>query len=382
MSESTSLRLDREREFPIVRQWVYFNHAAVAPLPARAAQAIRAFADQAAAHGATDYDSWKAAFQRCRELAARLIGCETNEVAFVKSTTHGLLCVANSIDWRAGDNLVTFAGEFPANVWPWKNLARLGVERRVAPLRNEEPSLSDLEALMDSRTRLAAVSFVSYSTGFRTDGARFAELCRRRGVLSCLDAIQGLGAVPVEANQWGLDFLSADGHKWLLGPEGHGPLFCSSRVIDQLNESMTGWCGRDGYSDYENHDLPLFRDARRFEEGSHNMLCARALEAALGLLLEVGMETVARRIREVTDYLVERLRQAGWRIHSSRAEGEWSGIVSATKPGVDPQALASRLMERRIFASARVGRLRFSPHFYNTMEEVDRAIAELRACGG
>ncbi|MCX7015652.1 MAG: aminotransferase class V-fold PLP-dependent enzyme [Candidatus Sumerlaeota bacterium] len=371
----SDLSLNLDREFPIRREWVYMNHAGVCPLPARVAEAIRLFADQAAAAGATRYADWKATLQRARERAAGLLGCEANEVAFVKNTTHGLLCVANSIDWRAGDNVVTFEGEFPANFWPWKNLERLGVERRAAPWRPDgRASLQDLEALMDSRTRLAAASWVSYANGFRLDGAAFGALCRRRGVLSCFDGIQGLGAAPANVAEWGIDFLSADGHKWLLAPEGFGVLYCSNRAVGQLNDAMTGWCSRAGYGDYEDHSLPLHGDARRFEEGSHNMLGAHAFDAAMGLFHEVGMDAIAARIRAVTNYLVERLRRAGWAIHSPRGEGEWSGIVSVSKADVDPQAVVKRLFERRVVAAARVGRVRFSPHFYNTEDEADRAM--------
>jgi cysteine desulfurase/selenocysteine lyase len=372
------LDLDLDREFPVRREWIYFNHAAVCPLPERVRKAICDFAAQAATAGATKYEEWLAQLEKTRRLAARLIGCQTNEVAFVKNTTHGLLCVANSIDWREGDNLVTFDEEFPANVWPWKNLERLGVERRVAPVRDGRPSLDDLEALIDSRTRLAAVSLVGYASGFRIDGSRLGEICQRHGILSCLDGIQGLGATPVDVEAWGVDFLSADGHKWLLAPEGAGLLYCSRRVVDQLNESMTGWISRAGYSDYENHSLELWPDARRFEEGSHNMLCAHALGAALGLLHEVGIATVSSRIRALTDRLVEGLEAGGWTIHSDRAGENGSGIVMASKEGLDPKGAEQRLMERNIYVAARAGRLRFSPHFYNTPEEIDRLLEALR----
>lgn len=368
------LSLNIAEEFPITKEWVYFNHAAVCPLPNRVVRAIQTFADQAARVGATEYSQWKARLQQARELSAKIVGCETNEIAFVKNTTHGLMCVANSIDWREGDNLVMFEGEFPANYWPWRNLERLGVEVHLVSLRNGLPDLRDLEEEIDSRTRLATVSLVGYANGYRIDGAEFGEICRRHRILACVDGIQGLGAIPVAAADWGIDFLAADGHKWLLAPEGMGLLFCANQVVNQLNESMTGWCSREGYSDYEDRHLHLYPDARRFEEGSHNMLAAHALAAALELLLEMGIESVADRIKGVTDLLAEGLKRKGWEITSSREGQRWSGILMASKEGVDPERLAKSLFSKHIYIAPRAGKIRFSPHFYNTEDEVQRVI--------
>lgn len=377
-----SLNLNIEDEFPITRNWVYFDHAAVCPLPRRVADAVKNFAEQAATAGSTEYMQWKARLQSCREMAGRIVGCETNEIAFVKSTTHGLMCVANSVDWREGDNLVMFEGEFPANYWPWQNLTRLGVEIYKAPLRKGIPHLADLEDAIDSRTRLATVSFVGYSNGHRINGARFGDICRRHNILSCVDGIQGLGALPVAANDWGIHFLAADGHKWLLGPEGMGLLFCSKVVVGQLNESMTGWCSREGYSNYEDRSLALYPDARRFEEGSHSMMGVHALAAALELLLEVGIETVSQRIRGLAQALAASLRNEGWEILSPQDEQHWSGILMANNSGLDLERLAKLLFSRGIYCARRAGKLRFSPHFYNTLDEVERVVAEIKACAG
>lgn len=378
MSDLPPLPFDPDAEFPIRANWVYANHASVSPLPRRVACAMRRFADAAEAQGATQYDRWKEQLEKTRALAARLIGCRPHEVAYVKSTTHGLMCAANSLDWREGDNVALFGHEFPANYWPWKNLERLGVETRIVPLRPEGPALDDLEARMDGRTRLAAVSFVGYANGFRIDGARFGDLCRRRGVLACLDGIQGLGAVAVRAGEWGIDFLSADGHKWLLGPEGYGFLYCSDRVIDQLNNSMTGWCSRQIAGDYENYEAPLYPDARRFEEGSHNMICAHALGAAADLLLEAGMQTVEERILGLIERLAGGLRAIGWETFEPARRENRSGILMASKPGASPARAAAHLNRAGIFAAARGGKLRFSPHFYNDEDEMDRIVEALR----
>ncbi len=373
-----SLNMDIPLEFPITQNWVYFNHAAVAPLPQRVVQAINAFAQQAATAGATEYLDWKAQLQKTRELGARLIGCETEEVAFVKSTTHGLMCIANSIDWREGDNVVVFEGEFPANYWPWKNLEYYGVEQIVVPLRDGRPDLKDFANAIDARTRLAAISLVGYANGYRIDGAAFGEICKRNNILSCVDGIQGLGAIPVAAKEWGIDFLSADGHKWLLAPEGMGLLYCNKDIVGQMNELMTGWCSREGYSNYEDRALPLYPDARRFEEGSHNMLGAHALGAALSLLLEYGISNVSARIHALTSLLAEELQRLGWTIDSPLDEQHFSGILMARKDGIDCETLVKKLFAKNIYVVARTGKIRFSPHFYNSEEEVHRIIEALR----
>jgi len=325
-----------EREFPITREWAYFNHAAVAPLPARVAASVRAFAEEASQKGATNYAAWKACLNETRKLGSLLVGCEPNEIAFVKNTTHGLMCVANSLDWREGDNVVSFDGEFPANYWPWRNLERLGVQLRLASLRNGLPCWEDLEEICDSRTRLAAVSFVGYANGCRLDGSRLGEICRRRGILSCVDAIQGIGAIPFDAHSWGLDFVSADSHKWMLGPEGIGLLFCSKRVIDQLNNSMTGWCSHRNYSDYEDTRPRLWPDARRFEEGSHNMMSVHALNASLNLLLEVGIGQVSARLQALTDRLVDSLKRDHWEVVSRADRENGRALFRHPRPGWIP----------------------------------------------
>ena len=365
-------------EFPILQRLDYLNHAAVAPIPARAAQALARFAAQAAEQGGDAWPQWAAALRGARQRAGELLGVHENEIGFVHNTTHGLLCVANSLRWRPGDNVVVTQGDFPANYHPWRNLGELGVAlRQVVPRADHRFTVDDFLPLIDANTRVLAVSLASYATGFRMPVETLAEACRARGVLLCVDAIQAMGAMPTRVAELGCDFIVADGHKWLLGPEGIGILWMRPELDAQLNASMTGWVGRTRPWDYADMQQPLHAGARRFEEGSHNMLGATALGESLGLLLETGLENIWSAIERHTAHLREGLARGGWSVVSPAGEGERSGIIACTRAGYDPAAVLRALAARKIALAARGGFLRISPHFYNTAEQIERLLAAL-----
>jgi selenocysteine lyase/cysteine desulfurase len=370
--------MDLVREFPILERSTFLNHAAVAPLPRRALDALAAYAEDAAL-GATAWPRMAARLKAAREAAGRLLGVPANEIGFVHNTTHGLLCMANSLPWRAGDNLVTAEHEFPANVQPWRQLGERGVARRVVAERPDHAfSIDDFAAAIDGRTRLVAVSMVQYSTGLRMPVEALAELCRERGVLLGLDAIQAIGAMPTRPTELGCDFLAADGHKWMLGPEGLGILWMRPELSDSLNASMTGWVGRVRSWDYDDHAQPLHPGARRFEEGSYNMAGAAALGAALEVINEFGIENVWGAVEALTARLAEGAARLGVAVASPRADGQRSGIVALDLgAGADPVATATELGRRGIHVAARRGWLRVSPHFYNRPDQIDALLAAL-----
>jgi selenocysteine lyase/cysteine desulfurase len=307
-----------------------------------------------------------------------LLDCGQDEVAFIHNTTHGLLCVAQSLTWRPGDNIVIAEHEFPANVYPWKSLRERGVAVRVAPERGGRFEIDDFAALIDGRTRLLAVSMVQYGTGFRMPTEKLGQLCAERGVLLCVDGIQGLGALPVDVKEMGCHFLAADGHKWLLSAEGFGVLYVRREVLPMLNGSMTGWIGRPRPGDYDDLDQPLVESAKRFEEGSHAMALAAAFEKSTELLLEVGQPRVWELIRNVTGRLDEELKRMGLRVVSSMREEERSGIVAFDPGGVEARSWVEALKARKIHVAGRRGWIRVSPHFYNTTDQIDQLIAALR----
>jgi cysteine desulfurase/selenocysteine lyase len=378
MTDSSSLPSAIASEFPIKEQYVFLNHAGVSPIPTCTQMAITEFARDAAEEGPANYPAWLHGLAQARASAAQLLGSRPEDVCFIHNTTHGALIVANSLNWRPGDNVVGFAHEFPANVHPWRNLRERGVEFRVVP---EGPqycySLDDLAAAVDARTRLVAISWVEYGTGVRNDLAAIADLCHRRGAMLFVDAIQGLGVVPMDVGRLGIDFLAADGHKWLLAPEGCGILYVRPECLDQMNLSMCGWCGLVNPQDYDNYDQAYKPDAKRFEEGSHNLIAIHALGSSMRLLLDVGIHVVMQRVATLTDYLADKLTEKGYDIITPRWFENRAGIISVTKRGVDPAPLTARLQEKKILVAARRGFLRISPHFYNDFDELDRLLAEL-----
>jgi len=381
MSMSTNMRaaVDLAAEFPIKEQYAYFNHAGVAPIPASTQASITEFARDAAEEGPTNYAAWLHGMATTRQTAGELLNTDADNICFVHNTTHGVLIVANSIRWQPGDNVVGFAHEFPANVLPWRNLAERGVELRLVP---EEPdytyNLDKVAASIDARTRLLTVSWVEYATGVRNDLRALSALCRERGVLFCVDAIQGLGVVPVDLAEVQPDFLMADGHKWLLAPEGCGILYVRPEVIADLNSSMLGWCGLKNPQDYDNYDQPYKPNAKRFEEGSHNLMSIIALGASMRLMLDIGAAHIEERVRALTGQLIEGARRRGWEVVTPEDPERRAGIVSLRREGVDVRELMTRLQqEHKIIVAARRGFLRVSPHFYNDEGEIARLVEVL-----
>ncbi len=367
------------RQMPAAAEWAYFDHAAVAPISAAAAAALHEWTDDAAKHGGAAWLKWKARRESLRTRAAELIRAAPEEVALVRSTTEGINIVAEGYPWQAGDNVVTLADEFPSNLYPWMNQAHRGVETRRVPTDEGRVDLDRLAAACDRRTRIVSISWVGYASGWRNDVAQVAEIAHRAGALLFLDAIQGLGAFPLDVRQAGIDFLAADGHKWLLGPEGAGLFFIRRELLDRLHPIGVGWHSVKQGADYTRIELTMKDSAERFEGGSANMAGFAALEASLRTLMELDIAAVGPRILEITDLACERLREAGAAVVSHRAEAAHkSGIVLFDWPAEDPQAVRRRLLERKVLVSCRAGKLRISPHAYCNGDDIERLIAGLR----
>jgi selenocysteine lyase/cysteine desulfurase len=366
-------------EFPVTRRWAYLDHAAVAPLSAPAQRALAEWAADVTENGAVNWSAWMRRVEEVRRRAADLLGADPLDVAFVKNTSEGVGIVAEGLPWRPGDNIVTAADEYPANLYPWMNLAGRGVEVRMVPGRDGRIEVDDLRARIDSRTRLVSLSFVEYATGFRNDLDAVGALCRERGILFFLDAIQGLGVLPLDVGRTPVDFLAADGHKWLLGPEGAGLFFARRDRVELLHPVGVGWNSVVGALDFSALDFRLKPHAGRWESGTLNVGGILALGGSLELLLAAGTEAVAARALELTDRLCEAAARAGLRVYSSRRPAERSGIVSLIVPGGDPAALVRRCRAEGVVINHRAGRLRVSPHVYNTTEEIDHLMALLGA---
>jgi selenocysteine lyase/cysteine desulfurase len=366
---------------PIAERLAYFDHAAVAPLPTPAREAIEKWLGEATEKGDTVWSQWAARMEQVRAVAARLIGAQPGEIALVPNTTAGIGLVAEGFPWQAGDNVVTLANEFPSNQYPWMNLASRGVETRRVPVDGGVVDLARVEAACDRRTRIVAVSWVGYATGWRIDVAAVSELCRSRGCYFFLDAIQGLGVFPLDVRGMGVDFLAADGHKWMLGPEGAGILLVRQEHLPMLRPLNVGWNSVVQGNDYTKIDLNIRPEAARYEGGSQNMVGFIGLGASLDLLASLGVgprsSPVAEQVLALTDYACERLASLGATFLAPRQGPHRSGIVTFQLPGRDPNEIRRRLEVAGIIVRCRAGGVRISPHGYNTPEEVDRMIAAL-----
>lgn len=365
--------------FPVTREIAYLNHAGVAPISTRADEALRRYAREATDRGAMDYGKfYDAEIERVRGCAARLMGAAADEIAFVKNTTEGLGIVAAGIDWKRGDRVVTCDLEYPSNVYPWWNLHKRGVETVMLRGYDGRLPIESVQAALEStRIRLLALSSVEFGSGARNDLEALGQLCRERGVLFCVDAIQSLGCLDLNVERCGIDFLSADGHKWLLSMEGCGVFYCSARVLDQLEPRVVGWRSVTDNLDFDSYHLELQPSAGRFEEGTPNTGGIFALGAAIDLLLELGVVNIEARVLSLTGELVDGLVERGARIESPRGPGEASGIVAFNLPNEAPDRTVARLRAAGVFVVARRGRVRASPHFYNDSSDLGRLLEAL-----
>ena len=364
--------------FPVTRNLVYFNHAAVGPLSIRAYEAMEKFAADQRDHGALHWRTWYAEYELLRESAARLINAAPDEIALLKNTSEGLSFVAGGYRWQRGDNVITTDLEFPSNYIPWKSLERRGVECRVIESRDGAFTPEDVEKLIDANTRIVSVSTVAFHNGFHAGLDAIGALCRRRNVLFCVDAIQSLGAVPMDVKRSNISFLACDGHKWLCGPEGSAIFYVRAADRDRLEVIEHGWMNIERRGKFINCSTDLLPDSRRFEAGSLNTTGVFGLRAAIELILEVGVEQVSAEVVRLATLLAQGLEGLGYVVRTPRPIA--SGIIAATPPTVEPNTLLRlhrKLEENGIVTAPREGMLRFSPHFYNDESEIERVIRVL-----
>lgn len=364
--------------FPVTQKYVYLNHAAVSPLSTRVREAMTQLVADVALNGSVNYRDWLATYDRARQSAARLVNARPHEIAFMRNTSDAIAAVANGLKWRAGDNLVTTAVEFPANVYPWMRVAeKHGVTIKKAAERDGRIDTDELLALIDERTRVVTISWVQFASGFRSDIQRIGNFCRKRGVFFFVDAIQGLGGLRMDVERDSVDAFAADAHKYLIGPEGIAVMYISERVLEQIEPTVVGWMSVKHWEDYLDYRMDFQEGALRFECGTLNTAGVYGLNAAIDLLLEIGPEPIEAHLLGLSDYLAERLPEKGYTVTSSRRAGETSGIVCCTHPRHTPAKLYHHLGERNIITAPRLGRLRVAAHFYNTRDDIDALVAAL-----
>lgn len=362
-------------QLPVTKNLVYMNHAAVGPLCRPAAEAMQGLAQDALDFGSEHYQKWMDTYQGLRMAAARMINAKPGEIAIVKNTSEGISTVATGLNWKPGEVVVAFEEEFPSNLYPWKRLEANGVKVRWLSI------FDDLDRIDEAcrGARMLAISYVQYLSGYRVNLEAIGEICARHGCFFLLDAIQGMGAFPIDVRAARIDALAADGHKWLLGPEGCGVLYVRQEVQDEIEPIEFGWTNVAKYYDYASRDMTLRADAGRYECGTLNTIGCYGLRASCEFLLDVGIENTAPAVQGLADRVWAGVNALGFETLGRRSPESGAGIVCFRKAGVDSRVIVSKLREAGIITAPRQGWVRCAPHFYITPEEVDRMLAELKA---
>ncbi len=368
------------KEFQLDPDIIYLNHAAVAPFPVRTEKAIKRFVTECSSTGARFYPEWLKIEHELRDMLARLINAPSlDDISLLKSTSEGLSIIAYGLDWSNQDNIVTIAQEFPSNRIVWESLAdTYGVQVRLLDLSNSQKPEEELIALCDENTKLVSVSSVQYADGFRLDLQQIGSHTSTNEILFCVDAIQSLGALPFDVQACNADFVVADGHKWLLGPEGLALFYSRKETRDRLKLQQFGWHMVQDRGNFDRTDWQISTTGTRFECGSPNMLGIHGLHASLSLIQEIGLDFISRNILNNTSLLIDNINNISIiNVISNTESPRRSGVVTFTVEGVSQVKLYSRLMSDGVICAQRGGGIRFSPHYYNTEQEIEFAVKKI-----
>jgi len=371
----------RRHEFPVARDKVFLAHGGDCPLPRRVADAVAKYAQLSCADD-QERLVYPEILGHFRKLAARLIHCEPDEVAFVGPTSLALSFFASGLRLRRGDNMLIYFDDYPSNVYPWMALAEQGVEVRLLKTRGLgliRPM--DVMGQIDENTRLVALASCHFVSGYRIDFETIGRRLQERGILFCLDAIQTVGAFPMVGQH--ADLLAADAHKWLLGPCGAGLMYVRRTLQEKLNPPIYGWHNVQSPDFVAQEQIVRRTGAARYEAGTHNLLGLVGLVAAIELILEVGVDHIGSELLRKRAWLVPALQAKGYSVlHADAPPQNCSGITSFYLPGKDVASVHQKLLAANIITSLRVDRagqkyIRLSPHFYNTDEELQRVVGLL-----
>jgi selenocysteine lyase/cysteine desulfurase len=369
------------RLFPAAEKYVYLNSAAVAPLPTIAAEAVNAQLKDVLENGSVNFQDWINTKKCARELVARMLKVGAEQIAFLRNTSDGFSTVANGLEWSEGENIVTFAHEFPANFYAWRRIRdAYGVELRLCPERNGRIDLDEFIGSIDANTRLVSISAVQFATGFRADLERIGRAARESGALFAVDFIQAFGVIPFDLEAQFVDVAAGAGHKWLCAPEGCGILYLSDRARARIEPTLVGWISVENGWDFEDYEQAFKPNALAWETGTGSASLFYGLEQSLKLLSETGISRIQSYLEELTDYFCEMLANSGknYNVVSSRTKGEKSQIVCIKHlAGLTSNEIADHLQRENIIVSPRGERLRIAPHFFNNQADIKRLIEVL-----
>ncbi len=372
------MNIDKIRsQFPVLRNILFLNHAGTSPISSYVADKMAQNILDVCEFGSVHYSQWMESCKNTRKAFAQLIHVPTVDVAIMKNTTEAVNVLANGFPWVPGENVVITNAEYPANVYPWLNQASRGIEIRMVKERNGKIELNDIVSQVNDRTRIISVSFVEFASGYRNNLKAIGEFCKQKDIIFMVDAIQGLGVLEFNAEEFHVDAVTAGMHKWLLGPCGVGLFYCKKELLDKLK---LWYVGADSVIDAENYldyNLTLLPDARRLEYAMLNFTGIAGASAAFEFLFENGITEIQTRIKTLTDFLITELEKKGYVTHSPRGENEWSGIVCCYSQKYPSKDLYKLLKDNKIYTSVRTDRLRISPHYYNMEEDLLKVVSAL-----
>jgi cysteine desulfurase / selenocysteine lyase len=362
--------------FPALQKYAYLNSAAVAPLPTIAVKAVNSQLRDVSENGSLNYLDWINTKKRARNLIAEMLKVRGEQIAFMRNTSDGLATVANGIDWAEGENIVTFAKEFPANFYAWRRIRdTFGVELRLCPEHDGRIDLEEFISLIDANTRVVSISAVQFASGFRADLERIGKAAREAGALLVVDIIQAFGAMPFDLEAQYVDVAAGASHKWLCSPEGCGILYLSDRARERIEPTLVGWISVEEPWDFDDYEQQWKSNALAWESGTGSASLFYGLEQSLKLLDETGTEKIESYLEELSDYLCELLAGKDYEIISSRAIGEKSQIVCIKHRGnLTSDEISERLQNENVIVSPRGDRLRIAPHFFNNRKDIESLI--------
>lgn len=365
-----------DNEWILNKDFIHLNHAAVGPWPKRTQLAIQEFATDNAQQGSWNYLSWLKTESHLRRQLQQLINApQWQDIALLKNTSEALSVIAYGIDWKKGDNIVISNEEFPSNHIIWESLKDKGVEVRYANLSAHNPPENTLYELCNKKTKLLSISSVQYASGIRINLNALGQFCHSNDILFCIDAIQSIGALEFDVQACQADFVVADGHKWMLGPEGLALFYSRPEARDKLTLQQYGWHMVNNPGDFDKTHWEVATSARRFECGSPNMLGIFGLSASLSLLLDIGMKNVEHSVKKNSNYLFERLsKMPNIKLITPEDEKQRAGIVNFHSTTQSNDYLFKVLTEKNIFCAKRGKGLRFSPHYYTSQKNLDTVI--------
>lgn len=359
------------KHFPVTKNHIYFNHASISPMPIEVVEAIREFNEDIMHHGNMHERRWIRQVEKTREMYARLINAEPDEIAFIKSTSQAISIICRGMKFRKGEKILTADVEFPANIYPWMAMVPKGVEIKFVGAKDGRIDPEEIEKSIDAKTKIIALSLVEYGSGFRNYVEEIGEICKKKGIFFYLDGIQGVGAIPVDVKRFNVDFMSVAASKWLSGPQGVAILYVRKEIIGEIDYEEISWRSVIEEESRKNFKAERIGSARRFEGDNANFAGIIGLGAALRLRESIGNNNIYRLLEKNVDLIFEELKRRKYLIYGPVNRSERAGIISVLHPDYSCEDLLRRLLAENIIVSIRNHHLRISPHFYQTEDEIE-----------